>query len=111
MDCCCVKQMVIDLVVIRNRSNHVCADVLFIIEGLQFAPYPAIAVFDKLRLRIVVIAHWLSHRHIRIIPLLDLDDTGPIVDLVSDVGGLCADVANLSHKGDLTQLASCEEIG
>jgi hypothetical protein len=105
MDCCRVEEMVIDLVVIGNRSDYVCADVLLIVESLQLAPYSAVAVFDEFRFRIVVSPRLLGKRNVAIIPLLDFNHTSPVVDFVSNVGGLGADIANLPDERNLAGIS------
>jgi len=105
MDCCRVEEMVVDLVVIGNRSDYVCAHVLLVVESLQLAPYSAVAVFNELRLRIVVGPVLLGEREVAIIPLLDLNHASPVIDFVSYVGGLSADIANLADKRNLASIS------
>jgi hypothetical protein len=111
MDCCCVKQMVVNLVVISDRSNNVCADMFLVIEGLQFAPDSAVTFFDELRFRSTFIAHLVGQRHVTIVPLLHFNNASPVVDFVGDVGSLCADVSNLTDECDLRVLVYYQDFG
>ena len=96
-----IKEMVIDLVVIRNRSNHMRTNMFPVVESLQLAPYPTIPVFNQLWPRVILVTRLIGCRHLAIVPLLDLDGTSAIIDFVGNVGGLGADVADLANKRDL----------
>ena len=100
------KEMIIDLVVIRHRSNDMRANVFLVVESLQLAPHSAIPVFDQLWLRVTPIAHLICRRHLGIVPLLDFDGTGAVIHLVGDVGRLSADVPNLANESDLSNWMS-----
>lgn len=113
MDCGRIQQVVVNLIVVRDRSDDMCANVFLIVEGLQLAPHSAIRVFDEFRFRVIAVAHLISGRHLTIVPLLDFDDACAIVNFVCDVCSLCTDVPNLADEGDLLEVVSgaCIELG
>lgn len=96
-----LEQVAADLVVIRDGPYDLRADMLLIVERLELAPHPCVAILDQpgfLPARRLPVL--LALRVVRVDPLLDLDGAGAVVELVGDVRGLRGDVADLRYESD-----------
>jgi hypothetical protein len=92
-----LQQVVINLVVISDRTDDVRRDVTLVVEGLQASEYAQVLAFLGLR---------LCGRAVRIAvdPLLYFDQAGSVVDFVGCVGGLAGDGVDLAYEGYLRGL-------
>ena len=78
----CFEEMVIDFVVICDGTDEVCCDVTLVVERLESTiDAQVFALFWR----------WLDGRgvSVAVIPLLDFDEAGTVVDFEGCVCGLC----------------------
>ena len=88
------QHMVVDLVQIAQGTDLLGDNVTFA-ESLQLAPNTGVCIFNQTALGSIVF-FVLSSLHIN--PDLDLDGASAVVQLVGDICGLLADVADLANE-------------
>jgi len=109
MDVRRLEQVVLDLIVVRQRADDVGVDVAFVVEGPQAAPHADVGVLDEARPvdaaggggGVGVGGGAVVRVGPRPRPQLDFEGAGAVVELVMGVGGLDGDVADLADEGKL----------
>lgn len=103
-----LEQVVLDLIVVRQRADDVGVDVAFVVEGPQAAPDADVGVFDEARPvdatgggGVGVGGGAVVRVGPRPRPQLHFEGAGAVVELVVGVGGLDRDVADLADEGEL----------
>src|SRR4051794_18836494 len=93
--------MIIDLVVVGDRSNNMSTNVSFVVECFESAPHSAVCILDQFCFVHVFWPLWVRGRGIAVNPLFYFNRACPIIDFVGDIGSLRAGIPYLANKGYL----------
>lgn len=104
VDVCSFQHMVVDFVEI-GQGTDLLGDNVTLAESLQLAPDTSVCIFNQTALASVVF-FILSSLHVD--PDLDLNGASAIIQLVGDICGLLADVADLTNKRDCGQFGAID---
>src|ERR1700722_796135 len=101
MYCGGFKEVIMDLVVVCDRSNDMSTNVSFAVECFESAPNSAICILDQFYFVHVFCVAWVRGSGITVNPLFYFNRACPIIDFVGDIGDLRADIPYLANKGYL----------
>ena len=94
--------MILNLHLICHRPNNVGAHMAAIVKRLQPPPHSRPLILHQLAGRFICrVANVHGSSGVGVDPLFYLDGSRAVVELVGDVCGLGADVADLAEEGDL----------
>lgn len=98
------QHMIVDLVQIAQRAD-LLSDNVTLAEGLELAPNASVCILNQTALASIIVLV-LGSFHID--PDLDLDGASAIVELVGNICGLLADVADLANERDGGQFGAVD---